>query len=85
METKIQDFQNSRDLRQCANIILAASVILELALGQVCGCNALTGKTIFDAEVGPKVVPDFRKVASYLHTAYNAFNDASDALEKEGK
>lgn len=85
METKIQDFQNSRDLHQCGSIILAASIILELALGQVCGCNALTGKIVFDSEVGPNVVPDFRKVASYLHTAFDAFNDAADALEKEGK
>lgn len=82
METKIHDFQNPRDLRQAANIMFATSVIMQIALGQVCGCNALTGKTVFDAKKGPKVVPDFQKVMGYLSTAFKAFNDAAFELEK---
>lgn len=85
MQKSLQDFKDSRSLRESSNIITSVAVLLHVALGQVTAVEGLTDSIVFSETERKGLVKSFDKTLSFMRKAVDAFNNRANQLDNDSK
>lgn len=82
---EIKEFQNQRSAVESSHILMAASVIVRMAFGQIASCNALCDKVVLTDSDCKKAQRCYKDFMSILQKCHQAYVDKAEYYRKQEK